>query len=259
MKAILFDLDDTLVVDEASNRDAMDATGRYAREAYGADAPKFVRAAEAAATKLFAAGPCFAYCDRIGISHHECLWGEFSGDLPETRSLREWSAGFRLAVFESALRAQLLEGEAETAIKIASVFARTRRKLQILLPDAVETLRRLKATHKLGLLTNGDSSLQREKFAASGLAPLLDAVIVSGEHGVGKPDPRIFGIALDALQVSAAETAMVGNSLARDVGGARNAGLAFAVWLEIPGAEEFAEVEPSATIHGLHELPGLFR
>jgi FMN phosphatase YigB (HAD superfamily) len=50
---------------------------------------------------------------------------------------------------------------------------------------------------------------------------------------------------------------MVGNSLERDIAGAINAQLAAAVWLQVPGSEEHADVKPHHTIRGLHEIPDL--
>jgi putative hydrolase of the HAD superfamily len=126
--------------------------------------------------------------------------------------------------------------------------------LQRLLPDALEVLVRLKSGHKLGLLTNGAPDLQREKLAASGLGLHFDAVAVSGEHGIGKPRPEIFQILLEQLGVEAREAVMIGNSLERDIAGARNAGIV-PIWIRVAGAEEQAEVEPAATISGLAQLP----
>jgi putative hydrolase of the HAD superfamily len=125
------------------------------------------------------------------------------------------------------------------------------------MPDAVETLVRLKASHKIALLTNGAPDLQREKIAASGLAPHFNAIAVSGEHGIGKPRGEIFDILLAELGVSADRAVMVGNSLERDIAGAINAKLAAAIWLQVPGSEEHAEVKPNHTVRGLHEIPGL--
>ncbi len=67
----------------------------------------------------------------------------------------------------------------------------------------------------------GDSILLRETFR--------------GRVGVAKPDAAIFGLALDMLAVSAAETWYVGDSLHTDVAGARAAGLT-AVWLNRHGS-----------------------
>jgi hypothetical protein len=50
----------------------------------------------------------------------------------------------------------------------------------------------------MAVVTNGASCLQREKLAASGLEERFDAVVVSGELGVGKPDAAMFRHALAA-------------------------------------------------------------
>jgi putative hydrolase of the HAD superfamily len=162
---------------------------------------------------------------------------------------------YRKHVFDAALREQLLE-DTQGAEELAAHFSRTRRKLQRLLPDALETVVRLKAKHKIGLLTNGAPDLQREKIAASGLGLLFDAIAVSGEHGIGKPKPEIFHRLLSELGVASSEAVMVGNSLERDIAGARNAGIT-SIWIRIPGSEEPADVTPDATITGLAQLPEL--
>jgi putative hydrolase of the HAD superfamily len=125
------------------------------------------------------------------------------------------------------------------------------------MPDAIETLARLKPSFKIGLLTNGTPDLQRGKLADSGLAPFFDAVAVSGECGIGKPKPGIFSLLLRELGTEPEAAVMVGNSLARDIAGARAAGIGCTVWLRVPGSEEFADVTPDHTIDALHELPPL--
>jgi putative hydrolase of the HAD superfamily len=108
---------------------------------------------------------------------------------------------------------------------------------------------------RVGLLTNGAASLQREKIETSGLGMHFDAAVVSGEIGTGKPDPEIFHHLLERLGVSAGETLMVGNSLARDIVGGRRAGLK-TCWLALEGeGEPVGSVEPDFTIHSLGELP----
>jgi putative hydrolase of the HAD superfamily len=254
IRAILFDLDDTLVVDEAVSRAAMEETARRAAASHGAEPAAFARAASGEAARLWAAGSAHAYCRRIGISAFECLWGNFEGMGEDLGRLRGWSREFRVRVFDAALRDQMLdlsEGEGE---ELAERFARERRKLQRLMPDARETLARLKPAFKLGLLTNGAPDLQREKLAASGLAPFFDAIAISGELGIGKPDAEIFHHLLGRLGVQAREAVMVGNSLERDIAGARNAGV-LPVWIRVPGSEEHADAEPAETITGLAQLP----
>jgi FMN phosphatase YigB (HAD superfamily) len=48
----------------------------------------------------------------------------------------------------------------------------------------------------------------------------------------------------------------VGNSLERDIAGARNAGIS-SIWLKVVDSEEHAAVEPDFTIAGPMELPAL--
>jgi putative hydrolase of the HAD superfamily len=116
---------------------------------------------------------------------------------------------------------------------------------------------RLKSDYKIALLTNGAPDLQREKIASSGLVGFFDAIAVSGEHGIGKPRAEIFHILLDQLGTTPDQAVMVGNSLERDIAGARNAQLAASIWIQVPGSEETADVKPSHTIRGLHEIPTL--
>jgi putative hydrolase of the HAD superfamily len=86
-------------------------------------------------------------------------------------------------------------------------------------------LRALRAAgHRLVVVSNWDVSLH-EVLEQTGLAPLVDAAVVSAEVGVAKPDPRIFAAALERAGASAAEAVHVGDSLEADVAGARAAGI----------------------------------
>jgi len=58
-----------------------------------------------------------------------------------------------------------------------------------------------------------------------GLAPHLDALVLPGEAGAPKPDPRIFALALERLGVAAAQALYVGDDRELDLEAARRAGL----------------------------------
>jgi len=255
VQAVLFDLDDTLIVDEAISREAFAETARLAAALCGADSQAFIGDSMAAAKKRWISCPAIAYCKRIGISAYEGLWGNFAGDIEPLRQLQEWTPGFRTAVFEAALRAQEIEPNgAEEELAVA--WATARKKLSRLMPDAREVVTRLAERYKLGLLTNGAPAFQRQKFAAFGLESRFQAVAVSGERDIGKPDPGIFHWLLGELAVKASEAVMVGNSLERDIAGARNAGIC-SVWIRVPGAEESVDVTPDFEILSLAELPAV--
>jgi putative hydrolase of the HAD superfamily len=87
----------------------------------------------------------------------------------------------------------------------------------------------------LGLITNGAGDTQRDKLAVTGLGRYLDAIVISGEAGVAKPDPAIFDLALSELAVPPEAAWHVGDSLAADIAGARNAHLGTAIWLNRSG------------------------
>ncbi len=77
---------------------------------------------------------------------------------------------------------------------------------------------------KLGLISNSHRCLTsfQSHFAIEGL---MSVTVSSAEFGHMKPDPRIFQEALDRMEVSASRAVMVGDSLAHDVHGARQAGM----------------------------------
>jgi putative hydrolase of the HAD superfamily len=82
---------------------------------------------------------------------------------------------------------------------------------------------------KVGIVSNNMLQEQWDKLAFCGLSAHVDALVVSAEAGVSKPDPAIFEIALAALGVNAAATVMLGDSWSADVAGAHAAGIR-AVW-----------------------------
>ncbi len=255
IRAVIFDLDDTLVVDEAISAAAFEAVAQEAFTRIGAEPEEFVRTAKQHARRLHAESPVNPYCKRIGISAFECLWGKFEGETADLTNLREWAHDYRGQVFDATLRTMGIE-QIEDSDELAQTFAAQRRRLQRLMPDAREVLTRLGARYTLGLLTNGAPDLQREKILASGLEPFFSAIAISGEHDIGKPKPEIFHRLLEELSVDAASAVMVGNSLERDILGARNAGIR-SVWIRVPGSEEHADVHPDHTISALLELPAV--
>lgn len=83
------------------------------------------------------------------------------------------------------------------------------------------------AGHQVAVVTNGDPVQQRGKIARCGLGEHVDAIVVSGEEGVAKPDPRIVEIALERLGAPDADRRqvwMVGDAGHADVAVGRAAG-----------------------------------
>jgi len=95
-----------------------------------------------------------------------------------------------------------------------------------LFPDAVETLTRLRAQGFLtGTVTNGYSAMQGRKLDVSGLRPLLDLTVVSGDEGVHKPAPELFRRAAARLGIACEDCVYVGDHPYYDMEGAAAAGM----------------------------------
>ena len=92
-------------------------------------------------------------------------------------------------------------------------------------PEVPGVLARLRAGGaRLAVVSNWDVSLH-DVLERTALRPLVDAVVISAELGVAKPDPAIFRAALERLGATADGALHVGDSLEHDVAGARAAGL----------------------------------
>jgi HAD superfamily hydrolase (TIGR01549 family) len=115
-----------------------------------------------------------------------------------------------------------------------------------LFDDVLPVLEVLRQHHHVGLLSNGNSYPHR-----LGLENLFQSTVLSQDHGIEKPDPRIFDIASTLLPGE--PRIMVGDSLANDVAGAQAAGWA-GVWLNREEAVTPEGVVPDLVIHTLHDL-----
>jgi putative hydrolase of the HAD superfamily len=119
-------------------------------------------------------------------------------------------------------------------------------------PEVPGVLARLRAGGaRLAVVSNWDISLH-DVLERTGLRPLVDAVVISAELGVAKPDPAIFRAALDRLGAGPEGALHVGDSLEHDVAGARAAGLE-AVLVARNGA---AAPEGVRVVRSLAELVG---
>jgi putative hydrolase of the HAD superfamily len=256
-RAVLFDLDDTLIWDERLSRQALLETAADGAARTRADAGRLAAVAKSAADELWRAHAPVDRCEALGIVAFEGMWGHFHGGEDYLRHLREWTPQFRVEIWRRALAAEGINDD-RLAAELGALFAQRRRELRDPLPDAEVVLHRLRSAGvRLGLLTNGAASLQREKIESSGLGLYFDAAVVSGEIGTGKPEPGIFHHLLARLGVAPAEALMVGNSLARDIAGGRRAGVA-TCWLALEGEEEpVGLIEPDHTISSLGELPAI--
>ncbi len=90
-------------------------------------------------------------------------------------------------------------------------------------PESEEVLRALRTAGISTAVVSDCGSDIRSIFRHHGLDALVDHFVLSFEHGMAKPDPRMFRLACEALGTEPARTLMVGDKAATD-GGARGRG-----------------------------------
>jgi putative hydrolase of the HAD superfamily len=105
--------------------------------------------------------------------------------------------------------------------------------------------------HRLVIVSNWDCSLP-EWLRPPGLLSMVDGVVTSADVGAAKPDARIFRRGLELVGAAPEDAVHVGDSVAKDVEGARALGMR-AVLLRRAGTPP-ADVEH---IRSLLELRGL--
>ena len=171
---------------------------------------------------------------------------------------RHDQAGARVAIAERAC-ATLDVDPGEVPRDLGQRFLAARLEYLAPFPGALEALRRLRADGvRLALVTNGEAAAQRQKIGKFRLADEVDTVLVEGELGFGKPDPRVFDLALDRLECEVGDAWIVGDDLEWEVAGGRRYGLA-SVWVnarkrELPPGLGHA---PDREVQTVAELPGL--
>lgn len=139
-------------------------------------------------------------------------------------------------------------GEKIDAVDAAMEIFVTHRNTVALFDDVLPNLHGLRQKVMLGSVTNGVADLAR-----IGLAEYFKTSIAAHSFGCAKPEAAIFHAACAALAIDPAEAVYVGDDLLLDIAGAKNAGLR-AVWINRSGQAAHPEIVADATCADLHEL-----
>ena len=142
------------------------------------------------------------------------------------------------------------------AAAVAQDFAARRWAAMRLFPRVPEVLGRLcRDGVPMALVTNGDKSQQREKIERYDLGRYFDVILIEGEFGAGKPEEIVYRHVLERLGVPAREAWMVGDNLEWDVAAPQRLGLT-GVWVDRAGTGLAAgsAVRPDRVIREFREL-----
>lgn len=222
VRAVLFDLDDTLFDHRGASRAALADVHR--RHAGGTDFEEF----ESHHARI------------LEDLHLEVLAGRRGLDDARRERFRR--------VFE-VIGIRLSEADADAvAAAYRAGYVPSWRAVE----GAADLVAAVRRRARVGVVSNNLIEETRDKLRFCRIAPLVDAVVVSGDEGISKPDPRIFGIALQRLGVAPEQAVMFGDSWAADIVGAARAGIR-PIWFnprrrprppEPPAVEEIVSLTP---------------
>jgi len=182
---------------------------------------------------------------------HDSLW-EFKKSI--------WKRHPELAHHVSQMRIRMLcelqraagysEAESERgAIAAFAAFLEERHKVQ-LYEEALEILRQLAGSYRLGALTNGNADIYK-----TDAAEYFDFAFLAEDIGASKPAPDMFQAALAKIGVAPGQIIHVGDNPEHDILGASRVGLR-TVWVNLQGvAWNRNDIVPDAEVLRLGELP----
>lgn len=231
-RALLFDLDDTLIFAYANPGPAWQAVvGEFAEQLAGHDPATVANAiTEATAT--------------------------FLSDDDNRRRWRLQAVATRRAAVRDGLRQHGITDLDHLAGPIGDRYAAYREEHMYLYPDALTVIDAYRERgYKLGLVTNGAAEVQRAKVRRFDLARRFDHIQVEEEAGFGKPDGRAYVHTLEALGLPPEAATMVGDDLVWDVLSPQRLGI-HAIWYDVfqRGLPSDAPVVPDRVITRLDQL-----
>nr|XP_057917998.1 N-acylneuraminate-9-phosphatase [Doryrhamphus excisus] len=230
IKAILFDMDNTLIETNLASEFAIQKTHEILKSSLAVVDDDTVT----------------SICDKF---KHKLLHEKF--DSAAGRSIDE----VRVGHWEESIK-ETVDGSTPTlAAECYYMWKNSRLQRLRLSPEICELLKRLRKRYKLLLLTNGNPQTQREKVEAVGCESFFDAVVIGGDYAEQKPFPSIFRLCFDLLQVEAQDCIMVGDSLSTDIQGGFSARVRATIWINGTGDEvPVGSVMPDYTIPTVLDL-----
>ena len=230
-KAMLIDLDDTILAYEPVASDALRAV-------------------------------CDAHVDRLpGWTVEQLVAGLdsyrrwFWSDPGRHRRARLSQANIRHELVVGAFRQMGIESLG-VARSIGDAYAREREQRVQPFPGALETLTTLQeAGIRLALVTNGTSASQRGKIDRFDLERFFDLIMIEEEFGVGKPDERVYRHALAQLDSRPDETWMIGDNLDWEVAAPQRLGIV-GIWHDFRdlGLPVGSIVRPDRIVRSLRDV-----
>ena len=225
IKAILFDLDDTLIDSKTAQMNAICE--------YKNTNKAFFKTANKQFTK--------SWHDITMRLYEQYLNGEISFEKQRIMRIVNLYSTYNIEITEEKATAEFKK------------YLELYKKNWTLFDDTISTLETLVDKYKLSIISNGDGEQQREKIAKTGIEKYFSEIIISGEVGVSKPNKKIFEIAYNRLSINPEECLMIGDNYKTDIEGATNSGMK-AIWVD----RKSEKIEYQYTINELKQIQGSF-
>lgn len=220
LKAVLFDLDDTLYDHRHSSRTALAMLQKKLPAALGS-----VSLDELERVNLLI----------LNEIHIEVLSGTIDVETARRKRFSQLLLQYDFTLTEEQLA------------EVSSVYREAYQQSWRAAIGAVELLTALREKGlKIGIISNNLVEEQMEKLRVCNLLDHIDSITISEEAGIAKPDPQIFRIALERLGCSAKEVVMIGDSWENDIAPARALGIR-TIWFNSYGVPSPDENIPSVT------------
>ena len=123
-----------------------------------------------------------------------------------------------------------------------------------LIDGALDVVPQLAKKHRLFLITNGIPLVQHTRLSLSPIGDYFAGIVISGEVGHAKPDPRIFDAAFEGMGCpQKSEVLIIGDSLSADIRGGHAYGID-TCWYNDNGRVPDSDLPITYTIMSLYEL-----
>jgi putative hydrolase of the HAD superfamily len=179
---------------------------------------------------------------------------ESSEKFPEWDAVELWRELLRSKASDYT-RSLPSEKQGQLPLFLAELHRGIARKRVRPYPQVQETLTQLQAHYRMAVVSDAQSAYAVPELRAVGLLDYFNPIIVSGDYGYRKPDPRLFHKALDALQVRPEQALFVGNDLYHDIFGAQQVGMKAILASFDQGPTSNQSTAPDYVITSFADLP----
>lgn len=199
VKAVIFDLDDTLYDYDLLNNGAIRNTGMW-------------------------------LCERVNISYDEFEQAFDKGRHATKELMKNCASQHNRIIYFQKTSEFLGLNPVKYSIELYEKYWGYMLDHMKLVPHAEALIKKLnKENIKVAICTDLTTHIQHRKLRKLNIADYIDAFVSSEEAGVEKPDKKIFHMTLSKLCVPASDAIHIGDSYNKDIIGADNAGI-FPVW-----------------------------